>query len=247
MPHTRKQRKEKKKHRFSFIGLLGELLLTAGAVTLLFVFWQLWFNDYIMGQENNQIGAELSQQWDDAAPALPEDFDPAVPVDPIILPEPADTEIFGLLRVPRFGDDYKVRTAGGVTRAGTLDTIGIGHQPGTAMPGAEGNMVIAGHRWGQGAAMFNIDKLQLGDAIVVETPVGWYTYRYRNTEYVKDNDVDVMIPVPKAPGRTGGKYMTIISCSPLWNVQERIIAYAVFEEFTPRAAGEPASLASVTS
>lgn len=250
VPLTRKQRKRnkpQKRHRFSFIGFVGELFLTAGVITLLFVVWQMWINDYLIGSEMNKVGTELSEQWQAQAPPLPENYDPSVPVEPIILPEAADAEIFGVLRIPRLGDDFAAQTAGGVTRARTLDPIGVGHQPGTAMPGDEGNVVLAAHRRGYGAIFGELDKLQFGDAIVLETPDGWYTYRYRNSEYVTPNAVDTMLPVPQSPGASGGKYMTLITCSPKWVTHERIMAYAVFEEFTPRAAGEPASLASVTT
>ena len=56
-----------------------------------------------------------------------------------ILPQPADAQIFGTMHIPRFGPDYNVSIAGGVTRSGTLDPIGIGHYPGTMMPGEIGN------------------------------------------------------------------------------------------------------------
>ena len=32
--------------------------------------------------------------------------------------------------------------------------------------------------------MHEIDELQLGDAIYIETQDGWYTYRFRDLEYV---------------------------------------------------------------
>ena len=43
-----------------------------------------------------------------------------------------------------------------------------------------------------------------------------------------------------------GRYLTLTSCAPKFNVLERIIAYAVFEDFTPAASGPPASLAAPT-
>ena len=69
-----------------------------------------------------------------------------VAVEPVILPEPADAEVFGIMRIPRFGADYQVPMAGGVSRARTLDPIGIGHYPGTKMPGEIGNFAVAAHR-----------------------------------------------------------------------------------------------------
>ena len=39
-----------------------------------------------------------------------------------------------------------------------------------------------------------------------------------------------------------GRYLTLTSCAPKLNMLERIIAYAVFDSFTPTADGPPASL-----
>ena len=39
-----------------------------------------------------------------------------------------------------------------------------------------------------------------------------------------------------------GRYLTLTSCAPKFNALERVIAYAVFEDFTPAADGPPASL-----
>ena len=40
----------------------------------------------------------------------------------------------------------------------------------------------------------------------------------------------------------GERYITMTSCSPMYAMTERIVGYGLFESFTPRAAGEPASL-----
>ena len=39
-----------------------------------------------------------------------------------------------------------------------------------------------------------------------------------------------------------GRYMTRTSCSPMYSLAERIVAYGVFDSFTPRSAGAPSSL-----
>jgi sortase A len=234
------------------VGVLGELLITAGVIVLLYVVWQLWVGDLIYGAERNATGQQLSEQWaqeyqppaGDAAAGA----DPAAPVtaDPIILPEPADAEEFAVMRIPRFGDDYAVPMAGGVSRARTLDPIGIGHYPGTSMPGEAGNFAVAAHRTTWGKPFNRIAELHVGDAIVVETPGGWYTYRFRTLEYVTPDEVEVLLPVPqKMDVPAGTPYITMTSCSPMYSLAERIVAYGVFESFTPREAGAPASLAGV--
>jgi sortase A len=246
-------RRARRRGRTSVVGVIGEILITIGVVTLLYVVWQLWLGDMIYGAERNQTGQEMSQTWaqEYATPAPTPDSTPTeepatadpVAVEPVILPEPADAETFAVMRIPRFGADYAVPMAGGVTRARTLDPIGIGHYPGTSMPGEVGNFAVAAHRTTWGKPFNRIAELHVGDAIVIETPGGWYTYRFRTLEYVTPDTVEVLLPVPQEANIPAGtRYMTMTSCSPMYSLAERIVAFSVFDSFTPRSAGEPASL-----
>jgi sortase A len=136
--------------------------------------------------------------------------------------------------------------AGGVTRSGTLDPIGIGHYPDAAMPGEVGNFALAAHRTTFGAPFNRIAELHVGDPIVVQTQDGWYTYRFRTLEYVKPSAVDVLLDVPQQPDVPAGeRYITMTSCSPMFSLAERIVGYGLFESFTPTADGPPASLSEV--
>ena len=54
------------------LGVFGELLITAGVLSLLFVAWQLWIGDVIIGAQHNAEAAALSQEWSDAAPCIHE-------------------------------------------------------------------------------------------------------------------------------------------------------------------------------
>lgn len=243
------------RHRPSVVGVIGEILITAGVIVLLYVVWQMWLGDVIYGAERNAQGTELSQRWQEqstaeapaAAPApVPSATTGAETAAPPVIPEPADAETFAVMHIPRFGSDYAVPMAGGVSRARTLDTIGIGHYPGTSMPGQPGNFALAAHRTTWGKPFNRIAELHVGDAIVVETPDGWYTYRFRTLDYVKPYEVDVLLPVPQAMDVPAGTaYITLTSCSPMYAMTERIVAYGVFDSFTPRSAGEPASLQAV--
>ncbi len=65
-------------------GVIGELLITAGVLTLLYVGWQLWIGDLIYGAQRSAAGQELSQEWEQeyAAPspsASPNESDPEEP------------------------------------------------------------------------------------------------------------------------------------------------------------------------
>jgi sortase A len=232
------------------LGVIGEILLTLGVVTLLYVAWQLWIGDVIYAAEKSAVAKSLSEQWAADAAASPSPTDSTgtlapqpASTEPVVLPEAGDGQVFANLYIPRFGNDYAVQIAGGVTRADTLDPIGVGHYPGTPMPGAVGNVAFAAHRTTYGKPFNRIADLHVGDAIVIETPDGWYTYRFRTLEYVTPDSVDVLSPVPQSDSAAAdGRYLTMTSCSPMYAMSERIVAYSVFESFTPRAAGAPASL-----
>lgn len=246
-PLTRRgsRRRPPRRRRVTVLGVLGDLLLTAGVVVLLFVAWQLWIGDAIIGAKFKSEADSLTQEWA-AAPVVPAPSPDAAapgPVEPPALAQPGNGEVFGVLRIPRLGPDYQFKLAGGVSASVTLDPIGIGHYPDTAMPGQTGNFAIAGHRGSHGAPFADLPSLRLGDAVVVETPDGWYTYRFRNLEYVRPDGVQVLLPVPQAPEvQATDRVITMTTCSPRYGFSERAIAYGVFDSFTPRADGPPASL-----
>ena len=248
------------RRRVSILGVLGEVLITAGVIALLYVSWQMWIGDWIIGAEKHKEASALSQSWmtPSPAPATPEASDsptpapsdsPTAPADPVIPVQDQQEHgtQFGVMFVPRFGPEWQFTIASGTSRTDILDQGEIGHYNDTAMPGGVGNTVYAAHRWTSGAPFDPIDKLVIGDAIVIQTPDGWYTYRFRTLEYVQDTQVEVLLPVPQQVGvAANGRYLTLTSCAPKLNMLERIIAYAVFEDFTPAASGPPASLAAPT-
>lgn len=246
------------RRRASVVSVLGELLLTAGVVVLLYVAWQMWIGDLIMSAAANEKGHAISQAWaKEPAPPLPPVVDDASGVDgahpvyaPLLMSPPENGVRWNaLMRVPRWGSDYAVDIAGGVTRPDTLDHGWIGVYPTSGMPGQAGNLTMAAHRTTWGKPFNQLDRLHVGDAIVIETEQGWYTYRFRTLEYVTPDSVDVLDPVPQNPeaSRTPtGRYITLTACSPLYSLAERIVAYGVFESFQPRALGAPASLKAVS-
>ncbi|WP_354497643.1 class E sortase [Mycetocola sp. 2940] len=223
------------------VGVIGELLVTGGVLVLLFLVWQLWLNDAVLRAEQDSKAAQLSESWEAGVPEVAEES--ADPVVPVLLAEPDDAEVFGILRVPRFGADYAAQLAGGVSTSRTLNPLGLGHYPGTQMPGELGNFAVAGHRNSHGKPLNAIGELHVGDAIIVEVPEGWYTYRFRTLEYVEPSGVGVLNPVPQVDAvEASDSIITLTSCNPAFSTAERIIAYGALESWTPRAAGPPASL-----
>ncbi len=237
--------KTARRPRVSVVGVLGELLITAGVVVLLFLGWQIWINDLLVGNEQQTEAQELSQEWDkgEGAPAAP--VDRPDPGEPVVATAPGNAERFATLIVPRFGADYTRPIAEGVGVHDVLN-VGIGHYPGTQMPGQVGNFAIAGHRTGWGAPLADIVNLQVGDSIYIETADGWYRYVFRSSEYVMPTGVNVLEPVPQLVGQSPtDRIITVTSCNPPLTAAERVIAYGVYDTWYPRAGGPPPEIAAL--
>lgn len=137
------------------------------------------------------------------------------------------------------GEGYSRPVIEGATSE-VFDTLGLGHYPGTAMPGDEGNFAVAGHRQTNGAVLDHIDALTEGDRIHVRTADGYYTYLYSETLIVLPTQTDEIAPVPGEPGELAdGGYMTLTSCNPRFGDTERIIVHAQLESWRPNFAGPP--------
>lgn len=236
--------------RLTVSGVLGELLITAGVIVMLFLGWYLWLNDAIAGSEQQvaaeEVQQELQERWERGEGVAERPVDPG---EPVVSAQPTRPgEVFGALIIPRFGPEWKRSIASGVDVETVLNsfTVGVGHYIGTQMPGELGNFALAGHRRTYGSAFWDIDQLRLGDKIYVETVDGWYQYTFRGLEYVWPTGVEVLEPVPAAPGvEPTDRVLTLTSCNPRWSTAERIIAYAVYETWYPRADGPPTEIAGL--
>lgn len=233
------------------------MLVTLGVLVVLYVGWYAWLNDIIVGGEQTRAATELQQQW--AEQSRDERGEPgAVPapaVEPLgielapVLAEPSATnEAFATLLVPRFGADYTRTIAQGIDVSAVLNSrrTGVGHYPGTQMPGALGNFAIAAHRNANGAPFGELLDLRVGDRVYIETAAGWYEYAFRGLEYVLPNEVDVIAPVPRAAGaEPEERFLTMTTCNPLFSTAERAIAYSVMTGWYPREGGVPSELSAM--
>ncbi len=236
------------------IGVVGELLITAGVLLGLFVVWQLWWTDVVADREQAQIVRDLG--W--VAPASPEPTPeptqeptptPTEPPDPRrhdaapVIPEPVERTTFAVLRVPRWGQDYLRPISQGTSREEVLDELGIGHYEGTAMPGAVGNFAVAGHRTTYGKPFNRIEELAVDDPLVVQTARTWYVYRVTSAEVVSPEQTEVLAPVPGQPDATPTEAMlTLTTCHPMYSASQRYVVHAVLDYWMPVDAGTPAEL-----
>lgn len=228
------------------LGVLGEVLITLGVLLGLFVVWQLWWTDVVAEREQAQVVEDLGWAADTDAP---EPADPALEQygTPPVLDEPEALTTFATLAVPRWGPDYLQPVSQGVGRD-VIDRLGLGHYPGTAMPGATGNFAVAGHRVTYGKPLNRVEELELGDPLVVQTEEVWYVYRVTATQVVMPADVQVIAPVPNDPvAEPTVATMTLTTCHPMFSARERFIVHAELDHWMWVADGVPAVLDTGTT
>ena len=228
-------------------GVVGELLITAGVVLGLFVVWQLWWTDVVAERAQVAMLAEL--EWVAPVPPagteVPDDgiADPQDGEPPAVAP-PELLGTFATMIVPRFGDDYQRTISEGVTRSGTLDELGIGWYPHSALPGEIGNFALAGHRTTFGKPFNLIADLVEGDPIIVQTPDVWYVYRVTESRIVLPHQVEVVAPVPgDLDAEPTERSITLTACHPMFSLRERYIVHGELDYWAWTADGIPAEIA----
>ncbi len=220
---------------YRVIGGVGRVLITAGVVVLLFVVYQLWGT----GLREAQAQSTLTESFTETLAAAPPPA--AEPVD-VPLPPP-EGEAVAIIRIPKIGVEKAV--VEGVNVADLQK--GPGHYPETPMPGQPGNAGIAGHRTTYGAPFFELDKLEMGDEILVRTLQGEFRYEVDRISVVRPSQVEVLDPTEEAR-------LTLTTCNPRFSAAERLIVSAVLNgapapapppDATPPLQGELASETSL--
>lgn len=101
---------------------------------------------------------------------------------------------------------------------GVLDH-GPGHWPGTAMPGQNGNMVIAGHRMSHDRPFRDVDLLAPGDEVIVSDSAGGrFVYLVTSTEVVTPDAMWILDPTPTPTA-------TLFACHPKGSTRQRIVVH----------------------
>lgn len=245
------------------VRVLGELMITAGLVLLLFVFYVVYVTDLFTAQEQADATGRMHDRWQE------QQLHPVA--EP---PPPAHGTGFAQLHLPAFGPDFDFTVLEGTD----LETLagGPGHYVGTAWPGEQGNFAVAGHRIGRGAPFNDLDSLQSCAPIVVETATHWYVYRVLpmadevatwdgrggdprcqgvapipapydqvvGRRIVQPSQGEVIFPVPGVPPEAFARdqltrLITLTTCNPEFSARERLIIHGVLTTQYPKIAEHP--------
>lgn len=110
------------------------------------------------------------------------------------------------------------------------DTLskGVWHRPRTSSPDVGGNTVLAGHRfmYRKGSVFYHLDKLKVGDEIIVYWDSAEYKYKVDKTYIVNPNAIEI-------ENDTSVPRLTLYTCTPLWTVQNRLVIRASLTESKP--------------
>jgi sortase A len=210
---------------------LGEILVTGGLVVLLFVVYEVYVTDLLTDRRQDDLSRQLHEEWDDGSAPSPR--------------ESMVGDAFAVLHISRFGEDYQRVVLEGTTEDSLSQ--GPGHYVGTAMPGEQGNVALAGHRVGKGSPFLDLDQMQPGEPIVVETKDMWFVYRVMGDpatgdftgdpsgipgqQIVGPGDIEVISPTPGAAANVPptGAYLTLTTCHPRYSAAQRLIIHAALD------------------
>ena len=247
----------------AILGLAGEVLITAGLVLGLYVVWQLFYTDVLSGRTQSaaldkiswaepvrvpEVAAGGTTAVGAPTPAvevevIPEDLKVYSPDGAPVIAEPTESTTFATLHVPRWGYEYVKPISEGTDRERVLDKLGIGHYTGTAMPGAVGNFSIAGHRTTYGKPFTDINTLQEGDSLVVQTESAWYVYTVTGSTIESPEYMAAIAPVPGKPGEVPtAASITLTTCHPKFSAAKRFIVWGELTYWAPTGHGYPSEL-----
>jgi sortase A len=209
---------------------VGELLVTIGAVVLLFVAYLMWGTALRASDAQHQLSGELNQQWAAGAGTRATGHAAARP-DQITL---VTGQPFAFIRIPAFGAHWRFTIIQGTALAQL--NVSPGHVPGTQLPGQLGNFAVAGHRVTAGNPFWSLPSLRKGNLVYIDTKVNTYTYRVTGQRTVLPSDTAVVDPVPGHPGqRPTQRLITLITCNPAWTGTHRVIVSGVLVSATARS------------
>lgn len=214
----------------------GELLITFGLIILLFAAYEVYGKSFQAAQEQNRLDDVLAQEWGgNTDPTVTGGGTKAAGTD-----TPLPGNAMSRLYIPRLNKKWVV--VEGVDPADIKNAPG--HYPDSALPGRVGNFSIAGHR--MPSIFWDLDKMEDGDMIVVETKTGWFVYQVRKVHIIKPTQVEVVAPNPENPGAKAAEpLLTITTCNPKWDNYERLVVQAKMVRQMKKEDGRPAELGSL--
>jgi len=210
---------------------IGNIFIVLGLTLLLFVGYEEIGTSLI----TNHHQAVLAEFFDPEILQLPviptESGSPAPVAKPV--PKYSGPKPLFRLTIPRLGADWSRIVVEGVT----LDSLayGPGHYPQTPLPGEPGTVGMACHRTGWGSPCININQMQPGDLIYIDTVAGRYTYKV--TSYPKQIEKTESWVLNGDPSSKDPYRLSITTCTPPHTSLHRLVIWA--DQVSPAPGQKP--------
>lgn len=228
--------------------VLGDLLVTAGVVVLLFAFYEVVWTNIESHTLQTDAEKQLEEKWtaDLELGHSPREAQESYPGEAVPVGEALTRMVF-----PSLGDEAEFAVVEGTDQDALR--IGPGRYVESQLPGEVGNFAVAGHRDGKGAPFQDLDQLETCDDIVIETRTHFLTYKvlpeagvmascfapeqqasiagdYRHVSghfVTSPDDIGVIAPVPNADVAPTEKLLTLTTCHPRFSNEQRLIIHAM--------------------
>lgn len=202
--------------------------------------YRLWISNYFSDKAAESAREELVASWSlnsgitipFSAPAstiAPEEVKP--------INAPTDQEAFALLYIPRIGNDVWATPIFEGVKSKQLNS-GIGHYPDSDLPGQDGNFSLFGHRSSYGQPFSHIERLRVGDEVIVETKEFFFVYTLKYDKIVKPSAMWVTEPTQLSELELAAddpyRVITLITCEPRWSIAKRWVWWGVLDAVYPR-------------
>jgi len=199
--------------------IVANVLIALGIIGSAAIANQLWGTNITSAILANQERSALQKEFSQSSKLVPS------------LVEPEASKAFALVTIPALGlKDFPL--VQGIEDSDLAK--GIGHYPGTAMPGGLGNFAIAGHRATNGEPFANFEKLSAGDKVYVQAADATYVYSLEYDIKVKPSGTWVIDKNPKnMPVDNTRKLITLTTCDPKWNSTHRWVWWGSLSEIIP--------------
>jgi sortase A len=214
----------------SVLRFVASVLMTSGVLLLadagLTLAWQEPVSAFLAARQQGKLEDELEDQ----AALTEQDQDAVADIRDV------------RRRIRRLAELQKARTDTGdpigkiefrsrdyvVVQGDDTDTLrkGPGHYPRTEWPGEGKTVAIAGHRTTYGAPFRTLDRLDRGDAVVLDMPYARFTYRVEREQIVPPSATWVTRDA-------GGERLVLSACHPLYSAAKRIVIFARLERAEP--------------
>ena len=237
---TQRSRKSK---LFRLIGsmCIGGAVFFAGVIIN-----RLWISNYFSDRAAEKAREELLASWNRPTETTIPFLAPASTIAPGEIGPinaPTNQEAFALLYIPRIGNDVWATPIFEGVQSKQLNS-GIGHYPQSQIPGEEGNFSLFGHRNSHGQPLINIQELQVGDEVIVETKDFWFVYILKHDKIVRPSALWVTgvnrLPELGLAANEPFKVITLITCEPRHSTEKRWVWWGVLKAVYPHATPPPA-------